>query len=68
MTSNLSSGIPISTPVFDGASIDDVTQLLELAGLPSSGQTVLLDGRTGEQFDRKVIMASSHHENGAKDI
>ena len=53
---NLSSGIPIATPVFDGASIDDVTQLLELANLPSSGQTILWDGRTGEQFDRKVTV------------
>jgi len=53
---NLSSGIPIATPVFDGASIDDVTQLLELADLPSSGQTILWDGRTGEQFDRKVTV------------
>ena len=53
---NLSSGIPIATPVFDGASIDDVTQLLELANLPSSGQTTLWDGRTGEQFDRKVTV------------
>ena len=53
---NLSSGIPIATPVFDGASIDDVTQLLELADLPSSGQTTLWDGRTGEQFDRKVTV------------
>lgn len=63
---NLSSGIPISTPVFDGASIDDVTKLLELADLPSSGQTSLWDGRTGEQFDRKVTvgiiyMLKLHH-------
>jgi DNA-directed RNA polymerase subunit beta len=63
---NLSSGIPIATPVFDGASVDDVTKLLELAGLPSSGQTTLWDGRTGEQFDRKVTvgiiyMLKLHH-------
>jgi len=63
---NLSSGIPIATPVFDGASVDDVTQLLELANLPSSGQTTLWDGRTGEQFDRKVTvgiiyMLKLHH-------
>ena len=58
LTSNLSSGIPIATPVFDGASINDVTQLLELANLPSSGQTVLWDGRTGEQFDRKVTVGT----------
>jgi len=63
---NLSSGIPIATPVFDGASIDDVTHLLELSNLPSSGQTTLWDGRTGEQFDRKVTvgiiyMLKLHH-------
>jgi len=55
---NLASGIPISTPVFDGASIDDVTKLLKLADLPASGQTVLWDGRTGEQFDRKVTVGT----------
>jgi len=55
---NLSSGVPISTPVFDGASVDDVTKLLELAELPSSGQTTLWDGRTGEQFDRKVTVGT----------
>ena len=53
---NLSSGIPISTPVFDGASVNDVTELLKLADLPSSGQTTLWDGRTGEQFDRQVTV------------
>jgi DNA-directed RNA polymerase subunit beta len=63
---NLSSGIPISTPVFDGASVEDVTELLKLAELPSSGQTTLWDGRTGEQFDRKVTvgiiyMLKLHH-------
>jgi len=63
---NLSSGIPISTPVFDGASVSDVTKLLKLADLPSSGQTTLWDGRTGEQFDRKVTvgiiyMLKLHH-------
>ena len=58
LTSNLSSGVPISTPVFDGASVNDVTNLLELADLPSSGQTTLWDGRTGEQFDRKVTVGT----------
>jgi len=62
----ISSGIPISTPVFDGASVDDVTELLKLAQLPSSGQTNLWDGRTGEKFDRKVTvgiiyMLKLHH-------
>tara|TARA_B100000029_G_scaffold401395_1_gene400568 strand:- start:46 stop:1698 length:1653 start_codon:yes stop_codon:yes gene_type:complete len=63
---NLSLGVPVATPVFDGASVDDVTKLLELADLPSSGQTTLWDGRTGEKFDRKVTvgiiyMLKLHH-------
>ena len=57
-SSNLSLGIPIATPVFDGASVDDVTNLLKIADLPSSGQTSLWDGRTGEQFDRKVTVGT----------
>ena len=66
LSSNLSNGVPISTPVFDGASVDDVTNLLKLADLPSSGQTTLWDGRTGEKFDRKVTvgiiyMLKLHH-------
>ena len=55
---NLSMGVPMSTPVFDGASVDDVTELLKLAELPSSGQTQLWDGRTGEQFDRNVTVGT----------
>ena len=63
---NLLPGIPVSTPVFDGASVEDVTELLKMAELPSSGQTTLWDGRTGEQFDRKVTvgiiyMLKLHH-------
>jgi len=58
LTSNLALGIPISTPVFDGASVEDVTELLKLAELPSSGQTTLWDGRSGEQFDRKVTVGT----------
>jgi len=66
LTLNLSSGIPIATPVFDGASVEDVNDLLKLAGLPSSGQTSLWDGRTGEKFDRAVTvgiiyMLKLHH-------
>ena len=56
LTKTLSLGVPISTPVFDGASVDDVTEMLKLAELPSSGQTNLWDGRTGEKFDRKVTV------------
>jgi DNA-directed RNA polymerase subunit beta len=58
LTKTLSLGIPIATPVFDGASVDDVTELLKLAELPSSGQTSLWDGRTGEKFDRKVTVGT----------
>jgi DNA-directed RNA polymerase subunit beta len=58
LSKTLSSGIPISTPVFDGASVNDVTELLKLAGLPSSGQTNLWDGRTGEKFDREVTVGT----------
>ena len=55
-----------STPVFDGAKENDVTQMLELAKLPGSGQTSLWDGRTGEKFDRPVTvgiiyMLKLHH-------
>ena len=53
---NLQNGIAISTPVFDGAKENDVTQMLELAKLPGSGQTSLWDGRTGEKFDRSVTV------------
>jgi len=49
-------GVPISTPVFDGAHESDINDMLETAGFDSSGQVTLHDGRTGEQFDRKVTV------------
>ncbi len=55
---NIKNGIPIATPVFDGAKEQDVTKMLELAKLPSSGQTFLWDGRTGEKFDRSVTVGT----------
>jgi len=55
---NIQNGIPIATPVFDGAKENDVTKMLELANLPSSGQTYLWDGRTGEKFDRPVTVGT----------
>ena len=63
---NIQNGIPISTPVFDGAKEKDVTKMLDLANLPKSGQTTLWDGRTGEKFDRPVTvgiiyMLKLHH-------
>ncbi len=64
--SNLSRGIPMATPVFDGAHEPDVVEMLEKAGLDASGQVTLIDGRTGETFDRKVTvgyiyMLKLHH-------
>jgi DNA-directed RNA polymerase subunit beta len=53
---NLSRGVPIATPVFDGASEAEIKRLLDLAGLPLSGQTRLNDGRTGERFERPVTV------------
>jgi len=55
---NIQEGVPISTPVFDGAKEKDVTKMLKLANLPSSGQTNLWDGRTGEKFDRPVTVGT----------
>tara|TARA_B100001057_G_scaffold147382_1_gene147313 strand:+ start:339 stop:4421 length:4083 start_codon:yes stop_codon:yes gene_type:complete len=55
---NLMNGVPISTPVFDGAKEKDVTEMLNLANLPGSGQTTLWDGRTGEKFDRNVTVGT----------
>ena len=55
---NISNGVPIATPVFDGASTDDITKMLDLAKLPNSGQTNLWDGRTGEKFDRPVTVGT----------
>jgi len=63
---NLSSGVPISTPAFDGVREPDITKMLEEVGLDKSGQVTLYDGRTGESFDRKVTvgiiyMLKLHH-------
>jgi DNA-directed RNA polymerase subunit beta len=63
---NLKKGVPIATPVFDGARISDIEAMLEKAGLDVSGQVWLTDGRTGERFERKVTvgymyMLKLHH-------
>ena len=58
LCSNIRHGVPIATPVFDGAKEKDVTKMLELAELPNSGQTTLWDGRTGEKFDRAVTVGT----------
>ena len=56
LAGNLRKGVPIATPVFDGASEVELKQLLTLADLPESGQVVLHDGRTGDKFDRPVTV------------
>ncbi|HET7022328.1 MAG TPA: DNA-directed RNA polymerase subunit beta [Xanthobacteraceae bacterium] len=63
---NLRHGVPIATPVFDGAKEADIEKMLDLAGLDHSGQVTLYDGRTGEPFDREVTvgyiyMMKLHH-------
>jgi len=60
MSKNLSSGVPMATPVFDGAQESDIKRMLRLADLPEDGQTYLWDGRTGERFDRKVTVGYMH--------
>jgi DNA-directed RNA polymerase subunit beta len=56
LVENISNGVPIATPVFDGASTDDINKMLNLANLPNSGQTQLWNGQTGEKFDRPVTV------------
>ena len=56
LAGNLSDGMPMATPVFDGAKETEIKDMLGLAGLPSSGQAVLFDGRTGEKFSRPVTV------------
>jgi DNA-directed RNA polymerase subunit beta len=63
---NIKKGIPIATPVFDGARMGDIEGMLDKAGLARSGQSTLVDGRTGEPFERKVTvgiiyMLKLHH-------
>ncbi|ANO50625.1 DNA-directed RNA polymerase subunit beta [Woeseia oceani] len=53
---NLTSGVPTATPVFDGANEEEIKQLLALADLPETGQTRLIDGRTGNSFDRETTV------------
>ncbi len=56
LSGNLKDGVPMATPVFDGATEDEIRGMLELAGLSVDGQTTLYDGRTGEAFDRPVTV------------
>ncbi len=66
LSNNLRKGVPIATPVFDGARMSDIETMLTKAGLDTSGQVTLVDGRTGEPFERKVTvgyiyMLKLHH-------
>jgi DNA-directed RNA polymerase subunit beta len=56
LATNLRSGVPMATPVFDGAAESEIKDMLELAGIDESGQVTLFDGRTGESFDRQVTV------------
>jgi DNA-directed RNA polymerase subunit beta len=56
LAKNLRGGVPIATPVFDGAEEEEIRHLLKLGGLPESGQLTLYDGRTGESFERPVTV------------
>ena len=57
LAKNLAAGVPMATPVFDGAAEESIKRLLKLADMPDSGQFTLYDGRTGEPFDRPVTLA-----------
>jgi DNA-directed RNA polymerase subunit beta len=56
LATNLRSGVPMATPVFDGASEDEIKAMLKLADLPETGQTTLYDGRTGNSFERAITV------------
>jgi len=56
LAGNLVNGVPIATPVFDGAREQDIVEHLEMSGCDVSGQVTLYDGRTGDEFDRKVTV------------
>jgi DNA-directed RNA polymerase subunit beta len=66
LAGNLAHGVPVASPVFDGAREEDIVSMLEKAGLSASGQVTLIDGCTGEPFDRPVTvgyiyMMKLHH-------
>jgi DNA-directed RNA polymerase subunit beta len=61
LATNLQEGVPMATPVFDGAEETEIKAMLRLADLPESGQTTLYDGRTGEAFDRPVTVGYMHY-------
>jgi DNA-directed RNA polymerase subunit beta len=60
LAGNLREGVPFATPVFDGATEKEIKEMLELAGLPRTGQLTLHDGRTGDPFERQVTVGYMH--------
>ena len=60
LAKHLTKGVPFASPVFDGASEEEIRRMLKLAGLPEGGQVQLYDGRTGEAFDREVTVGYKH--------
>ena len=56
LANNLREGVPMATPVFDGASETEIKSMLSIADLPENGQAILIDGRTGEKFERPVTI------------
>jgi DNA-directed RNA polymerase subunit beta len=60
LADNLKKGVPFATPVFDGASEEEIYHMLKLAGMPEGGQVTLYDGRTGEAFERPVTVGIMH--------
>jgi len=60
LAENLKSGVPFATPVFDGATEKEIKEMLDLAGMPRTGQVTLHDGRTGDRFERPVTVGYMH--------
>ena len=60
LANNLRDGLPVATPVFDGAQEENIKEMLKMAGLPESGQMTLFDGRTGRAFERKVTVGNMY--------
>jgi DNA-directed RNA polymerase subunit beta len=60
LAENLKGGVPFATPVFDGATEKEIKEMLDLAGMPRTGQVTLHDGRTGDRFERPVTVGYMH--------
>jgi DNA-directed RNA polymerase subunit beta len=60
LSNNLKGGVPMATPVFDGAEEHEIKRMLKLADLDEDGQIELIDGRTGDQFERRITVGYMH--------